>query len=220
MLPDAAACCAACFNHTTPLQCSAYVYGTRGTLKGRCYLKTSLANSASNSAFTSGTLKSPSPSAGNFSGPAVTAFATTTPGTSGTVGADAGSATGLSVFLGYWNDGGGPDRYRANRTVTVTVHSARVETGLTLGSETETATASIRKAAARITQATEYRIDHANANPLLAWKQMGSPNPPSADQLAELITASKVTPRTLKVNEGQVVVDMAANSAVLVVFKA
>jgi beta-xylosidase len=128
------------------------------------------------------------------------------------------------VFLGYWNDGGGPDRYRTNRTVTLTVDSASAVPATSAAAtatafSAASATAAAMHTAAPITQATEYRIDEGNANPLLAWKQMGSPNPPSTDQLAELIAASEVTPRTLRVSEGTVVVEMSVNSAVLVVLQ-
>jgi hypothetical protein len=132
----------------------------------------------------------------------VTAFATTnstsTSTGSGLLGADGAPADAypLSVFVSYWNNGGGSDAYRANRTVKVAIHGANVQP----------------------TKATEYRIDTAHANPLAAWQQMGSPAQPSSEQVAALIKASEVVPSGLAVANGAVEIGMAVNSAVLVVF--
>ena len=68
------------------------------------------------------------------------------------------------------------------------------------------------------TQATEDRIDEEHANPVAAWRAMGSPAVPSEAQIASLTAASEVRPTSLKVADGTVTIDMASNSAVVVVF--
>jgi len=96
MLPSADACCKACWNHTTPLQCSAWTYGGKtapaGTA-GRCYLKTSLEGCKSDPAFTSGETHAVAP-AKPYDGDAISGFATTK-----------GEET--AVFLGYWSNAPG-----------------------------------------------------------------------------------------------------------------
>lgn len=202
MLPNAQACCAACFNHTTPLQCSSWTYGLPGSgkaIQGRCYLKTSAARHSKNVHFTSGTTGiNPSPIS-NYTGPAISAFATTTASTGeGTV-----ASGDLAVFLGFWNNGYGPTSFSLNRTVTLVV-----------------------KGSALASAATEYRIDATHANPRAAWVEMGSPAVPSEVQVATLVAASEVTAAPLAIIRGassgggqqQVTVEMQANSAVMVLF--
>jgi xylan 1,4-beta-xylosidase len=52
-----------------------------------------------------------------------------------------------------------------------------------------------------------YRIDEQNSNPYGAWKRMGSPLAPNADQYKELQAASQLArleaPATLRVEKGQ-----------------
>ena len=52
-----------------------------------------------------------------------------------------------------------------------------------------------------------YRIDEANSNPYGAWKRMGSPLAPTADQYKELQAASRLarldSAATLRVENGQ-----------------
>ena len=52
-----------------------------------------------------------------------------------------------------------------------------------------------------------YRIDEANSNPYGAWKRMGSPLAPTADQYKELQAASRLArldaPATVQVEKGQ-----------------
>ena len=69
-----------------------------------------------------------------------------------------------SVFLSFWENGG-PDSYRDNRSVTITLKGA---------------------GGAAPTKAMEYRIDEEHANPLAAWQAMGSPDEPTQDQLDQL----------------------------------
>ena len=52
-----------------------------------------------------------------------------------------------------------------------------------------------------------YRIDEVNSNPYGAWKRMGSPLAPTADQYKELQAASRLarldSAATLRVENGQ-----------------
>jgi xylan 1,4-beta-xylosidase len=61
--------------------------------------------------------------------------------------------------------------------------------------------------AAREARLVHYRIDEANSNPYGAWKRMGSPLAPNADQYNELRTASQLAridaPATVRVENGQ-----------------
>ena len=68
------------------------------------------------------------------------------------------------------------------------------------------------------TKATEYRIDEGHANPAKAWRAMGSPAVPTKAQIERLTAASEVTPVDLPVSSGAVSIDMANNSAVVLVF--
>jgi xylan 1,4-beta-xylosidase len=58
-----------------------------------------------------------------------------------------------------------------------------------------------------------YRIDEANSNPYGAWKRMGSPLAPNADQYKELQAASLLArlaaPATLRVEKGQATLRLA-----------
>jgi xylan 1,4-beta-xylosidase len=101
------------------------------------------------------------------------------------------------VFLSFWENGG-PASFQRNRTVTVR----------------------IKNAAATPTAAMMHRIDEDNANPLRAWKAMGSPAVPSREQLTQLMAASEVIPQPLKVTDGACTVMLPPNSAVLVTFQA
>ena len=89
----------------------------------------------------------------------------------------------LRVYLGFWSvlaNGAAPP---ANRTVSLKV--AAVVSG---------ARAPAADADGAATTATLWRIDAAHANPLAAWQAMGSPDSPSAAQLASLIASSVVHP--------------------------
>jgi xylan 1,4-beta-xylosidase len=60
--------------------------------------------------------------------------------------------------------------------------------------------------AARGARAVEYSIDEHSANSYTAWLAMGSPQPPSAAQIAQLHAAARLnaTPRNLtQTTEGQ-----------------
>lgn len=105
-----------------------------------------------------------------------------------------------AVFLSFWQNGG-PASYSLNRTATVSVKRP--------SQRTSTGTWSV----------TEYRIDEDNGNPLGAWKAMGAPAQPSAEQLTQLMTAAEAGNRTAKVTpEGTVSVELPPNSAVVLVF--
>ena len=96
----------------------------------------------------------------------------------------------LTISLSYWQNGG-PPSYLRNRTVTVSVEGQRV------------------------VQATEYRIDVDHANPLLEWKQMGSPPQPSATQLNQLKLSARVNGRGVQVVDEKVSVMMSPNTALV-----
>lgn len=73
------------------------------------------------------------------------------------------------------------------------------------------------------TTATVWRIDEDHANPLAAWKAMGSPAEPSAEQLDALIVASAMHPNLVatKMTSATTVeldIQMPPNAAVLVDF--
>jgi xylan 1,4-beta-xylosidase len=54
---------------------------------------------------------------------------------------------------------------------------------------------------------THYRIDEGHSNAYALWKRMGSPIAPNAEQYAQLLAASRLTPMespaTLRVEKGQ-----------------
>lgn len=109
LLPDPDSCCRACWNHTTPLQCSSWTYAHASAppgIRGRCYLKTALDGCTDDAAFTSGTTHNSEPPV-PYDGNAVTAFATQ-------------SATGdeTAVFLGYWSNSAA-GTFTVDRTVTI-----------------------------------------------------------------------------------------------------
>ena len=82
-------------------------------LAGRYYLKTSAARTSKHSDFTSGTTGAVPHPTSNYSGPAITAFAT----------AGEGDTAGeTAVFLSFWSNGRGPPNFAANCTVTLTVN--------------------------------------------------------------------------------------------------
>ena len=126
----------------------------------------------------------------------------------------------LRLYLGFWSvvyEGLAPP---AARSVAVSVAASlpRVAASAVVGATT----------------ATVWTIDEDHANPLAAWKAMGSPAVPSKAQLASLIASSELHPRTVPVvaelarasdSDGATVeikvalqVDMTPNSAVMVTF--
>ena len=116
--------------------------------------------------------------------------------------AAAGDVGTLAVFVGSWNHA--PDA-QPNRTVTVQVTHA---------------------ANAGPSAATAYLIGGAYANPRALWEQMGSPDVPSASQLAQLQAASQVGVQPLAcrassatVTEIDLPAPMANNTAAAIVFQ-
>ena len=178
VLPNAAACCAACQNHsgTSPeTRCQLWSWASPDSkcCASRCYLKQKdgVKSTKQDSTFTSGYVgAAPPPPPPPGPKPQVSAFATVN-GTSG----DPGS---LRVFLGFW---GNPKAVTPalNRNVTVTVsHDASAAPGASVN---------------------VYTIGGGVCDPRTAWEAMGSPANPSPSQLDVLMKASEVGMSTLPV---------------------
>jgi hypothetical protein len=212
VLPDAAACCAACQNHTgtsPETRCQMWSWGSpkSGCCASRCYLKqlTASGHATHDDTFTSGyvgPVPPPPPPPGPK--PLISVLATV----NGTA-SDMGS---LRVFLGFWGnpDAGSPSAsppvpVAANRSVTVTVsfeegHQPKSTVGL-------------------------RQIGGGVCDPQTAWIAMGSPASPSPSQLDTLMAASAVgigstTATFPSTTTAVVTVEMAENMAYVLVFDA
>jgi xylan 1,4-beta-xylosidase len=109
---------------------------------------------------------------------------------------DGDSLDGVAVFLSYWSNTG----LESNRSVSVSFKGMATSF---LSSKT----------------ATEYRIDINHANAIRSWRDMGSPQKPTTNQIEKLISASKVIPATIKLNDDfSTTVTMNPNSAVVIIY--
>lgn len=202
-VPDAAACCAACQNHTgtnPETKCWVWSFGHNDSscCKNRCYLKTLHGDEkrSHSSQFTSGYAgAAPPPPPPPGPKKHISAFATLN-------ATEAGSIGSLRVFLGYW---GNPDQDEsnppANRTVTVTVHHAA---GTALPANAKL-----------------YIIGNGAADSQKRWRALGSPQQPTAEQLQQLMAASQIGTGIAAVTvagptTATVAVEMSENSAIVV----
>ena len=205
VLPDAAACCAACQNHsgTSPeTRCQLWTWASpkSSCCAGRCYLKqaTTSPHKRADPTMTSGYVgAAPPPPPPPGPKPQISAFST--------VNATAGVGS-LRVFLGFW---GNPQQDSANpvanRTVTVSVtHPSGQAPGAT---------------------ATLYQIGGGVCDPRSAWEAMGSPANPNPAQLATLNKASEYGTSTVATaaagpTKTTVTLEMSENTAYVVAFAA
>ena len=117
-------------------------------------------------------------------------------------GINAGGMDGVAVFLSYWSNTG----LESNRSVSVSFEGMSSSSSLSGGLLSKTAT--------------EYRIDMNHANAIVEWREMGAPSKPTTQQIEQLISASKVIPTPIELNEdGSVLVNMDPNSAVVLVYE-